>query len=341
MTRHRLKDAVVVVTGGTAGVGRAAARAFATEGARVAVLARGREGLEATRHELERKGATVLPVRADVADAEAVEAAAERVESVLGPIRVWVNNAMTSVLSRVWDTTPAEFRRVMEVTCLGQVHGASSALARMRARNAGTIVFVGSALAKRGIPLQASYCAAKHATQGYFESLRCELLAEGSGVHACMVHLPALNTPQFRWVKSRMAHESQPLPPIFQPEVAADAIVHVALHPRREVYVGAPTIKTIWGNRLVPWLADRYLAKRGIAGQLTSEVKQREAHNLWEPVEGDRGSHGPFDEGARKRSWQWLMDKHRWFAGSSALALAGAGAAWARNGRIGGLLRRS
>jgi NAD(P)-dependent dehydrogenase (short-subunit alcohol dehydrogenase family) len=276
MSKDRLQGSVVVITGGTAGVGRAAARAFARRGAKVAVLARGHEGLEATRQELAQGGAQAMAVATDVAQAEQVEAAAERVEQELGPVDVWVNNAMTAVFSRVWDTTPAEFRRVMDVTYLGQVHGAQAALSRMRARDRGSIVFVGSALAKRGIPLQASYCAAKHATQGFFESLRAELLAEGSRVRVCTVHLPALNTPQFRWVKSRMSHESQPVPPIFQPEVAADALVYASMHDRRELYVGAPTVATIWGNRLAPWLVDRYLARTGIASQLTDEVRERE-----------------------------------------------------------------
>jgi NAD(P)-dependent dehydrogenase (short-subunit alcohol dehydrogenase family) len=332
MTRKRLKGSVVVITGGTAGVGRAAARAFAKRGAKVAVLARGRQGLEATRRELAQGGAQAMAVAADVAQAEQVEAAAERIEQELGPIDIWVNNAMTAVFSRVWDTTPAEFRRVMDVTYLGQVHGAQTALSRMRSRDRGSIVFVGSALAKRGIPLQASYCAAKHATQGFFESLRAELLAEGSHVRICMVHLPALNTPQFRWVKSRMSHESQPVPPIFQPELAADAIVYASLHGRRELYVGAPTVKTIWGNRLVPWAADRYLAKNGISSQLTDEVREREDHNLWEPVEGDRGPHGPFAQRSRRRSVQWVLDKHRWGVGAAVVAVAGAGAAWLLGG---------
>jgi NAD(P)-dependent dehydrogenase (short-subunit alcohol dehydrogenase family) len=325
MPNDAMKGAVVVVTGGTAGVGRATARAFAKRGARVAVIARGRMGLEATEREIEELGGRALAISADVSNAVQVEAAADRIESELGPIDVWINNAMTAVFARVWETSPKEFRRVMDVTFMGQVHGTMSALARMRPRDRGTILLVGSALAKRGIPLQASYCAAKHATQGFFESLRAELMAEGSRVRVTTVHMPALNTPQFRWVKSNLDRESQPVPPIFQPELAADALVYAATHPRRELYVGGSTVKAIWGNRLAPWYADRYLAKNGIEDQLTDEAREREEHNLWEPVEGDRGSHGPFNARSKRRSVQWLLDKHRWQVGSAVAAVAGMG----------------
>src|SRR3954466_8570725 len=264
-----MTDRVVVVTGASAGVGRATAIAFASRGARVALLARGRAGLEGARRDVVNAGGVAFPLPVDVADADGIELAAAAIERELGPIDVWVNNAMTSVFSPVKEMTADEFRRVTEVTYLGVVHGTLSALRRMLPRDRGAIVQVGSALAYRGIPLQAAYCGAKHAIQGFTESLRCELLHDGSGVQVSMVHLPAMNTPQFDWVKSRLPRRPQPVPPIYQPEVAADAIVWAAGHRRRELSVGAMTAAVIWGNKVAPGLGDRYLAATGFDSQQT------------------------------------------------------------------------
>jgi NAD(P)-dependent dehydrogenase (short-subunit alcohol dehydrogenase family) len=322
-------QSVVVITGATAGVGRATAREFVHSGARrVGLLARGEQGLESTRRELAAMGAQVVAVPTDVADAEAVEAAAARVEAELGPIEVWVNNAMTAVFARVKNTEPDEFARVTAVTYLGTVHGTLAALRRMIPRDRGVIVQVGSALAYRGIPLQASYCAAKHATVGFTESLRTELMAEHSKVAVTMVHLPGLNTPQFGWVRTRLHRHPQPVPPIYQPEVAARAIVHAAQHPqRRERYVGMPTPLVIWGNKVAPWLADRYLAATGIGSQLTQQpLAPDRRDNLFEPgdADSDHGPHGIFDDRAHPRSLQAWVAEH---PAPTVAALAGVGAA--------------
>jgi short-subunit dehydrogenase len=322
-------QSVVVITGATAGVGRATARAFAESGVGgIGLLARGQAGLDATRRELEALGVRVCAVPCDVADAEAVEAAAARVEGELGPIDVWVNNAMTAVFARVADTSAEEFRRVTAVTYLGTVNGTLSALRRMRTRDRGVIVEVGSALAYRGIPLQASYCGAKHGIVGFVESLRTELLAEKSGVQVTMVHLPGLNTPQFGWVRTRLRRHPQPVPPIYQPEVAARAIVHAAEHPRRrERFVGMPTVITVLANKLLPGLGDRYLARTGIASQLTDKpIGPDRPDNLFAPVDddADRGPHGIFDDRAHRRSLQaWMAEHPVPVAG----AVAGAGVA--------------
>ncbi|TYB42414.1 SDR family oxidoreductase [Actinomadura chibensis] len=301
-----MRDQVVVITGASAGTGRAAARAFAARGARIALLARGRAGLDAAAADVEELGGTALPLTVDVADPDQVESAAERVERELGPIRVWVNNAFTGVFAPFEEITPAEYRRVTEVTYLGTVHGTRAALARMRPRNAGVIVQVGSALAYRGIPLQAPYCGAKHAIEGFTESLRAELLHDRSGVKVTMVQLPALNTPQFGWVRSRLPRHPQPVPPIYQPEVAARAIVHAAEHPRRrERWVGGSTIATLLAEKVVPGLLDRYLGRTGYDSQQTGERRDgNPAGNLWEPCDADRdhGAHGGFDDRAKRRS---------------------------------------
>jgi NAD(P)-dependent dehydrogenase (short-subunit alcohol dehydrogenase family) len=303
---------VVAVTGASAGVGRATARAFARDGADVGLIARGRERLESARQEIEALGRRAVVAEADVADADQVEAAAQRIEDELGPIDVWVNNAMATVFAPVSDTTHEEFRRATEVTYLGSVWGTMSALRRMRPRDAGVILQVGSALAYRGIPLQGAYCGAKHALQGFLESLRTELLHEGSNVRVTMVQLPALNTPQFTWSRAKLPHSPQPVPPIFQPEVAADAIVWAASHPRREVMVGWPTVKAIVGNAVAPSVADRYLAHNGYAAQQTDQpVDPARRDNLFEPVPGDQGAHGPFSDEARGRSVQLRLNKHR------------------------------
>jgi short-subunit dehydrogenase len=318
---------VVVITGASAGVGRAAVRAFARQGADVGLIARGEDGLHAAKREVESLGGRAVVAAADVADAEAVENAAEQIERELGPIDVWVNNAMTSVFSRFSDMTAEEFRRVTEVTYLGYVHGTMSALRRMRLRNRGAIVQVGSALAYRGIPLQSAYCGAKHAIQGFTESLRCELIHDRVDVHLTMVQLPAMNTPQFRWVKSRLPRKAQPVPPIYQPEIAADAIVWAAHHRRREVYVGGITTAVILGNKIAPELGDLYLANTGFDSQMTDEpVDPDRPDNLWEAVLGDHGAHGVFGERARNTSVQlWLTTHRRWIAlvGGGLAALAG------------------
>lgn len=315
------------MTGASAGVGRAAARRFAADGAAVGLIARGRDGLEAARREIEDAGGRAVAVQADVADYEQLEAAAAAIEAALGRIDVWVNNAMVSVFSPVRRLRPDEIRRVTEVTYLGAVNGTMIALGRMLPRDRGVIVQVGSALAYRGIPLQAAYCGAKHALQGFTESLRCELLHDGSRVRVTMVQLPALNTPQFEWSKSRMPHDPQPVPPIFQPEVAARSICWAARHPRREVNVGGSTAMAIVGNNLVPGLLDRYLARTAYRSQQRPGAPApRRRDNLWQPVAGDHGAHGPFDRQSSDWSVELWMTEHRSILWPLAALL---GAAWA------------
>jgi NAD(P)-dependent dehydrogenase (short-subunit alcohol dehydrogenase family) len=319
---------VVVITGASAGVGRATVRAFAERGAHIGLVARNREALEGARQEVEERGGKALVLPADVSDPDQVEAAAAAVEERLGPIDVWVNNAMVSVFSPVREMTPEEYRRVTDVTYLGYVWGTLAALRRMLPRDRGSIVQVGSALAYRGIPLQSAYCAAKHAVQGFCDSLRSELIHDGSNVRLCMVQMPALNTPQFGWVKSRLPRKPQPVPPIFQPEMAAEAIVWAAHHDRREIYVGWPAVKAIVGDKIAPGFADWYLARNGYESQQYDGLADpHRLDNLWEPVPGDHGAHGVFDERAKDHSLQLWANLHRGW-----LALAGAavaGAAWA------------
>jgi NAD(P)-dependent dehydrogenase (short-subunit alcohol dehydrogenase family) len=303
---------VVVITGASAGLGRATAMAFARQGARIGLLARGKERLETARREVEAVGGKALAAPTDVADPDQVEAAAAAVEKEFGPIDIWVNNAMTSVFSPVKEMKPEEYRRVTEVTYLGQVYGTLAALKRMLPRDRGAIILVGSALAYRGIPLQSSYCAAKHAIQGFFDSLRPELIHDGSHVRATMIQMPAMNTPQFQWVKSRLPNKPQPVPPIFQPEVAAEVIVWAAHHDRREIFVGMPTVEAIVANKLEPGMLDRYLAKTGFKSQQTEEpADPNRPDNLWEPAPGDFGAHGPFDDRARNWSPQVWATLHR------------------------------
>jgi NAD(P)-dependent dehydrogenase (short-subunit alcohol dehydrogenase family) len=306
---------VVVVTGASAGLGRAIARAFAARGERVALLARGKEGLEAAAREAERAGGEALRIALDVADAPAVEAAADRIELELGPIDVWVNNAMVTVFSPFCEITAEEFRRVTEVTYLGYVHGTMAALRRMRPRGRGKIIQVGSALAYRSIPLQSAYCGAKAAVRGFTDSLRCELLHEGSRVGLTMVQMPALNTPQFDWARSRMPRRAQPVPPIFQPEVAAGAVVWAAEHDRRELWVGWPTVKAIvFGAKLAPGVGDRVLGRMGYDAQQTNGARDPAApHDLWQPVDAtaDYGAHGSFDYRAKRRSITTTLSTHR------------------------------
>jgi short-subunit dehydrogenase len=322
------RGSVVVVTGASAGVGRATARRFGRAGASVGLIARNRERLEAAAREIEEAGGRALVLPLDVADAAAVDEAATRVEEELGPIDVWVNNAMATIFARAIDVTPEEFRRATEVTYLGFVWGTQAALRRMVPRNRGTIVQVGSALAYRGIPLQAAYCGAKHAIQGFTESVRTELMHDGIDVHLTMVQLPAHNTPQFSWGRTRMPRCPQPVPPVFQPEVAAEAIEWAARQRRRQIYVGWPTVKAIFGNRLAPGIADRYLAKTGFDSQQTDEPVGRDRlDNLFESVPGDVAAHGRFDEDARERSIMLEADLRRgWLALAAGAATAAAGA---------------
>jgi NADP-dependent 3-hydroxy acid dehydrogenase YdfG len=303
---------VAVITGATAGVGRATARALARRGWSVGLLARGQKGLDATAAEVEGLGARAMQVSTDVADAAAVGAAAETVERELGPIDAWVNNAMTSVFGPFTETPLEDVRRVTEVTYLGYVYGTRAALDRMIRRDRGLIVQVGSALAFRGIPLQSAYCAAKHAIRGFDDSVRAELMRDHSNVRICEVHLPAINTPQFRWVRSVLDREAQPVPPIYQPEVAAEAIAWILDHPRRSMWVGPSTVAAIVASTIMPGVIDRYLARTGYRAQQTKEPRDpTRQDNLYAPVEKNAGVHGPFDGVARERSVQPWLSKHR------------------------------
>lgn len=326
---HALRDKTVVITGASGGIGRAAAIEIARQGARIALLARGDAGLQAAARQVEDAGAVALPISVDVADADAVDLAAERVEKELGPIDVWINVAFSSVFARFDDVKPDEYRRATEVSYLGYVYGTMAALSRMRTRDRGTIVQVGSALAYRGIPLQTAYCGAKHAIQGFNEALRCELLHEKSGIRTTMVQMPALNTTQFTWLLSRLAHQAQPVPPIYQPEIAGRAIAWAAAHPkRREYWVGASTVATLAGNAVAPGLLDRYLARTGFAAQQTKQERPADQPaNLWQPVDADvdRGYHGDFDNRSIRRSPQLWASKHHWsllVAGVAAVSTA-------------------
>jgi short-subunit dehydrogenase len=314
---HPSHPRVIVITGAGAGVGRATARMFAkTERAHIGLIARGRESLEGAKREIESLGGKALVLPCDVADAEAVEEAAAMVERQWGPIDVWVNDAMTSVFAFVKDTTAAEFKRVTEVCYLGYVNGTLAALKRMLPRDCGHIIQVGSALAYRGIPLQAAYCASKHAIQGFMDSLRAELIHEQSRVVVTMVQMPALNTPQFDWCKSKLPNQAQPVPPIYQPEIAAEAIVFASRNRRREIYVGLSTVIAIIGNKLFPSLGDWYLGSTGIKSQQTSQKGDpAKPNNLYAPVNGDPGAHGRFDARARSHSPQLWTDRRRdWIA---------------------------
>ena len=316
MTTNRktpdFKDQVVAITGASAGVGRATAREFARAGANVGLLARGEEGLNATVRELELLGARAVACSVDVADAAAVERAAQQIEDRLGPIDVWVNNAMVTIFAPLSAIDAAEFKRVTEVTYLGGVYGTMAALKRMRPRDRGTIVQVSSALACRSIPLQSAYCGAKHALAGFIDALRSELIHEGSRVHITSVQMPALNTPQFSWARNKMPNRPQPVAPIFEPEVAADAILFAAQHRRRSIPVGAPTYLAEWGQKFVPGLLDRYLGHTAWRGQQTDEPDDPErADNLFDPVAGDLGAHGRFGERSTSHSNALWMEKHR------------------------------
>jgi NAD(P)-dependent dehydrogenase (short-subunit alcohol dehydrogenase family) len=323
---------VVVVTGATGGIGRAVARAYGARRAKVALLARGEKGLAGAARDVEAAGGSALAIPTDVADPDQVEAAAAEVEQTLGPIDIWVNVAFTSVFAPFSNIAPAEFRRVTEVNYLGYVYGTMSALRRMKPRNRGVIVQVGSALAYRGIPLQSAYCGSKHAIQGFHEAVRCELLHERSRVRVTMVQMPAVNTPQFSWVRSRLPHHAQPVPPIFQPEVAARAVLYAADHPRRrEYWVGASTAATLAANAIAPGLLDRYLARTGYSSQQTDTPRNPEQpENLFTPADDtsgrDFGAHGIFDDQARDRSAQLWASQHHRTLGAAAVAAVGAAA---------------
>jgi NAD(P)-dependent dehydrogenase (short-subunit alcohol dehydrogenase family) len=336
---------VVVVTGASGGIGRATARAFGAQGAKVALLARGKAGLAGAVRDVEQAGGEALAIPTDVADPDQVEAAAAQAEKALGPIDVWVNVAFTSVFAQFTDISPAEYKRVTEVSYLGYVYGTMAALKRMQPRDAGTIVQVGSALAYRGIPLQTAYCGAKHAIQGFNEALRCELLHNKSNVHVTMVQMPAVNTPQFDWVLSRLPKPAQPVPPIYQPEVAAHGVLYAAGHPgRREYWVGGSTAATLAANAVAPGLLDRYLARTGYSAQQDDRPEPSSPPaNLWKPADSPAGhdytAHGSFDQQSKPRSVQLWGSQHHGLLGGALLGLAGvagiAGVAAAALGRRG------
>ena len=319
---------IAVVTGGSAGVGRATVRALAERGYDVAVLARGRAGLEGAAADVRTRGGRGLAIECDVADHDAVESAADRVEHELGEVDVWVNVAFVGALAFFWDTTPEEYRRMTDVTYMGQVNGTRAALRRMRPRDRGVIVNVGSAMAFRSIPLQSAYCGAKHAVKGFTESVMTELKHEKSSVRICMLQLPGLNTPQFDWNLNKMPDHPMPVPPVFQPELPARAIAFLAEHPRRQMWVGISTAYTIIGERLAPWLADLYLARTGVDSQQINADLPHHGSNVFEArdVEADRGAHGPFDEQAHDSDPVLWLSLHR-RAVASGMAAAGVVAA--------------
>jgi short-subunit dehydrogenase len=321
---------VAVITGASSGIGRACARAFATAGYDLGIIARSSDGLAGAAREIEQAGARVVSVIGDVADPAAVEQLAAKTEAEVGPIAVWMNNAMVTVLSPVSEMQSEEFRRVIEVNYLGTVHGTLAALERMLPRNKGTIVQVGSALAYRSIPLQSAYCASKAAVRAFTDSLRCELLHEASAVRVTMVQLPAVNTPQFEVMRNRMPRRPQPVPPVFAPELIAEAILYAAENPARELVVGGSALLALAGQKVAPGLADRYLAGSGYKSQQRPDPEEPgRPDNLFEPLPGDRGAEGPFTAQSRRRSAQLWLREHRVLGAASSIAAAAAGAALA------------
>ena len=322
----RQRPQVIVVTGASGGVGRAVVRMLAQRGARVGLLARGRDGLNGAKREVEQEGGRGLVIPTDVSKFDQVEAAASQVEREFGPIDVWINNAMVSMYSPFMSMQPDEFSHIVEVTFLGNVHGTRCALSRMLPRDHGVIIQVGSALAHRSIPLQSAYCASKHAIEGFTESVRTELLHMGSRVRISMVNLPGVNTTQFEWTKNRMSHKPRPTGPIYQPEVAADAIVWTIDHDRREMNVGFPTVEAVVGEKFIPGLLDHYLADAAWEGaQLPEPADPNHRDNFWQPLPGDHGSHGPFDQQSRTSSAQlWTTKNRAWLAPLAGAALGAA-----------------
>ncbi len=317
----KLEDKVVVITGASAGLGRAIARLFAKEGANVALLARGKDGLEAAVKEAEDMGSRAVGIPLDVSDSKALEAAADLVEEKLGPINIWINNAMVSVFGPLKDMEAMDFDRVTQVTYHGQVYGTMAALKKMMPRNKGKIILIGSALAYRGIPLQSAYCGAKHAIHGFFESLRAELIHDHSHIQLSMVQMPAMNTTQFGFVKSYLPNKPKPMGTIYEPEAAARAVLYAALEDEREIYYGVSTYKTVLGNKVLPGWLDKYLADNCYDGQQTDEPESPDRmNNLYQPIPGDHGARGPFDKTAKSFSPVFQAKKHPWFA----MALAGA-----------------
>jgi NAD(P)-dependent dehydrogenase (short-subunit alcohol dehydrogenase family) len=332
---NEARSPVVVVTGGTAGIGRATVREFARNGYDVAILARGEDGLQASRREVEETGRRGLAIPTDVSSWKMVEDAADRIERDLGPIDVWVNNAFAGIFSRFMDVTPEEYERVTQVTYLGQVNGTRAALKRMLPRNRGKIVLVGSALAYRGIPLQSAYCGAKHAIQGFIDSLRCELLHDKTDVTITMVQMPGVNTPQFDWIRAKLPGQPRPVGKVYQPEVAARAIYAAAHETRKEMLVGLPTVEAVWGNKLASSMLDEYLAATGFESQQRPEpVKPDRKDNLFEPVAGDHGAHGSFDDEAVGTSTELWLSEHKKHLGLAigAAAVAGVGFMLANRG---------
>lgn len=334
--RGSKKPDVVVVTGASAGVGRAIAKEFGAHGASVALLARSHDGLEGARQDVERLGGRALPIQTDVSDDRQVEAAADQAEREFGPIDLWINNAMVSVLSPALRMTAADYRRVTEVTYLGYVNGTLAALRRMVPRDHGVIVQIGSALSYRSIPLQSAYCGAKHAIRGFTESLRSELIHDGSRVSLTTVHLPAVNTPQFSWIKTRMPRHPQPVPPIFQPEVIARSVYWVAHHPRREFTIGLSAVQAILGEKLIPGLLDHYLAAVAYEAQQTQEpVDADRSNNLYDPLPGDYGARGRFDDRAADYSVQAWLNRYRGWLVLAGASLAALSTVCLKSGRLG------
>lgn len=318
----------MVITGASAGVGRATAQEYGRHGAKVVLIARGVDGLSGAKREVEAAGGKAYVMPLDVANAEQIEDAADKVEREVGPIEVWVNNAMNSVFAPFSKISARDFKRVTEVTYLGQVYGTMAALKHMQPRNRGAIVLVGSALAYRGIPLQSAYCGAKHGVEGFFDSLRCELIHDKSDIKLSIVQLPALNTTQFGWVKTTLPNKPRPMGKVYQPEVAARAVVHASLEGRREYYVGSPTFQSVIGNKLAPGVLDHYLARTGFEGQQTNKpIPSGWKDNLWEPVPGDQGTYGEFGSEAKDNSFSWWVSTHRALVAGTVLT-ASAIAAW-------------